>query len=99
MEAEEAMPAHIGIVACSTEVAALCYRPVSLYGSERLGPHVHPEVSLHSHCLAGYMVPIERDQWDGDARLMLSSARKLHAPGARFPIRPDTTIHLAFPMV
>jgi len=54
------MPAHVGIVACSTEGAALCYRTLSLYGSERLGPHAHPEVSLHSHCLAEYMGPIRR---------------------------------------
>jgi aspartate racemase len=99
MVAEEGMPAHIGIVACSTEGAALCYRTVSLYGSERLGPHAHPEVSLHSHCLAEYMAAIDRDQWDGVARLMLSSARKLHALGADFLICPDNTIHIAFPRV
>lgn len=38
-------PLHIGIVACSTEGAALCYRTVSLYGSERAGPYRHPELS------------------------------------------------------
>ena len=57
------MAAHIGIVACSTEGAALCYRTVSLYGSERLGPYAHPEVSLHTHCLAEYMEAIDRDDW------------------------------------
>jgi aspartate racemase len=93
------MPAHIGIVACSTEGAALCYRTVSLYGSERLGPHAHPELSLHSHCLADYMEAIRRDDWGGVARLMLSSARKLHALGADFLICPDNTIHIAFPAV
>jgi aspartate racemase len=93
------MPAHIGIVACSTEGAALCYRTVSLYGSERLGPYAHPEVSLHTHCLAEYMKAIERDDWQGVADLMLSSARKLQAAGADFLICPDNTIHIAFPLV
>ena len=92
-------PAHIGIVACSTEGAALCYRTVSLYGSERLGPWTHPEVSLHTHCLADYMEAIDRDDWDGVAALMLSSARKLQAAGADFLICPDNTIHIAFPQV
>jgi aspartate racemase len=93
------MAAHIGIVACSTEGAALCYRTVSLYGSERLGLYAHPEVSLHTHCLAEYMEAIDRDDWKGVAALMLSSARKLQAAGADFLICPDNTIHLAFPHV
>ena len=93
------MPAHIGIVACSTEGAALCYRTVSLYGSERLGSYAHPEVSLHTHCLSEYMEAIDRDDWRGVAALMLSSARKLQAAGADFLICPDNTIHIAFPHV
>jgi aspartate racemase len=90
---------HIGIVACSTEGAALCYRTVSLFGEERLGPYTHPEVSLHSHCLADYMACIDRDDWKGVADLMLSSARKLAAAGADFLICPDNTIHIAMPYV
>ena len=93
------MTAHIGIVACSTEGAALCYRTVSLYGSERLGAYAHPEVSVHTHCLAEYMEAIERDDWKGVAALMLSSAVKLQAAGADFLICPDNTIHIAFPHV
>jgi aspartate racemase len=93
------MAAHIGIVACSSEGAALCYRTVSLYGSERLGRHAHPEVSVHTHSLAEYMAAIDRDDWKGVAALMLSSARKLQAAGADFLICPDNTIHIAFPHV
>jgi aspartate racemase len=93
------MAAHIGIVACSTEGAALCYRTVSLYGSERLGPCVHPEVSLHTHCLAEYMKAIDGDDWKGVAALILSSARKLQAAGADFLICPDNTVHIALPHV
>jgi aspartate racemase len=93
------MPAHIGIVACSSEGAALCYRTISFYGSERLGRYAHPEISLHTHCLADYMEAIERDDWQAVAALMLSSARKLQAAGADFLICPDNTIHIAFPHV
>ncbi|HEX6823968.1 MAG TPA: amino acid racemase [Candidatus Sulfotelmatobacter sp.] len=90
---------HIGIVACSTEGAALCYRTVSLEGSQMLGPHDHPEVSLHSHSLAEYMKSIDKGDWAGVAELMLSSADKLAKAGADFLICPDNTIHQAFDLV
>jgi len=90
---------HIGIVACSTEGAALCYRTISLEGSKALGPLDHPEVSLHSHSLAQYMRCIDRDDWAGVAELMLSSAEKLAKAGADFLICPDNTIHQAFDLV
>jgi aspartate racemase len=90
---------HIGIVACSTEGAALCYRTISLEGAQLLGPHDHPQVSLHSHSLAHYMNCIDRDDWVGVAELMLSSAGKVARAGADFLICPDNTIHQAFDLV
>jgi aspartate racemase len=42
---------------------------------------------------------IEKDDWDGVASLMLSSARKLAAVGADFGICPDNTVHRAFEKV
>jgi len=93
------MPLHIGIVACSTEGAALCYRTVSLEGTQLLGTHDHPEVSLHSHSLARYMECIYANDWAGVAELMLSSADKLARGGADFLICPDNTIHQAFDLV
>jgi aspartate racemase len=93
------MPLHIGIVACSTEGAALCYRTVSLEGAQMLGPHDHPEVSLHSYSLAKYMQYISVSDWAGVAELMLSSADKLARAGADFLICPDNTIHQAFDLI
>jgi aspartate racemase len=90
---------NIGIVACSTEGAALCYRTISLEGAQRLGRHDHPEVSLHSHSLARYMQFIDKGDWAGVAELMLSSAEKLARAGADFLICPDNTIHQAFDLV
>lgn len=90
---------HIGIVACSTEGAALCYRTISLEGSHLLGRQDHPEVSLHSHSLARYMKSIDTGDWAGVAELMLSSADKLAKAGADFLICPDNTIHQAFDLV
>ena len=93
------MPLQIGIVACSTEGAALCYRSISLEGSKLLGRHDHPEVSLHSYSLANYMQHISANDWAGVAELMLSSANKLARAGADFLICPDNTIHQAFDLV
>jgi len=93
------MPRHIGIVACSAEGAALCYRTICIEGAQLLGPHDHPEVSMHTHALAEYMKCIYRDDWQGVGELMLSSANKLAAIGAEFLICPDNTIHKALPYV
>lgn len=89
------MPQHIGIVACSAEGAALCYRTICVEGAQLLGPHDHPEVSMHTHSLGEYMKCIKRDDWAGVGELMLSSAAKLAKTGADFLICPDNTIHQA----
>jgi aspartate racemase len=93
------MPQHIGIVACSAEGAALCYRTICVEGAELLGPHAHPEVTLHTPSLAEYMNCIYRDDWNGVGDLMLASANKLAKVGADFLICPDNTIHQAMPYV
>jgi aspartate racemase len=90
---------HIGLVACSTEGAALCYRSISLEGAQFLGRHEHPEVSLHSFSLARYMKYVDAGDWAGVAELMLASADKLAKGGADFLICPDNTIHQAFDLV
>ena len=90
---------HIGIVACSSEGAALCYRTISLEGAQMLGRHDHPEISLHSHSLAQYMKRIDGGDWPGVAEHMMSSAEKLARAGADFLICPDNTIHQAFDLV
>lgn len=93
------MTKHIGIVACSAEGAALCYRTICLEGTALMGEHDHPEVSMHTHSLAEYMKCIYRDDWEGVGDLMVSSARKLADIGADFLICPDNTIHRSMPYV
>jgi aspartate racemase len=93
------MPKHIGIVACSAEGAALCYRTICVEGARVLGPHAHPEVSMHTHSLAQYMECIYRGDWQGVGELMLSSANKLATIGADFLICPDNTIHQALAFI
>lgn len=93
------MPDHIGIVACSAEGAALCYKTICTEGAELLGPHAHPEVSMHTPSLAEYLTCLERGDLQGVGDLMLTSAHKLASIGARVLICPDNTIHQALPYV
>jgi aspartate racemase len=90
---------HVGIVACSAEGAALCYRTVCVEGAKLLGPHDHPEVSMHTPPFADYVKCINRGDWRGVGELMLGSAEKLARAGADFLICPDNTIHQAMPYV
>jgi aspartate racemase len=93
------MPAHIGIVGSSAEGAALCYRTICIEGAEILGAHTHPEVSMHTVCLAESTDFVRRGDWQGVAGIMLGSARKLAACGADFLICPNNTFHQALPLV
>ena len=90
-------PLHIGIVACSAEGAALCYRTICAEGAALLGPHAHPEISLHAAPLVDYIRCLDNGDLRGVADLMLASARKLAAAGADFLVCPDNTIHQAYP--
>src|SRR5271167_1591727 len=64
-----------------------------------MGRHMHPEISMHTHCLGEYMEFLSRYDWQGVAELMLSSANKLAKSGADFLLSPDNTIHHAFELV
>jgi aspartate racemase len=90
---------HIGIVACSAEGAALCYRTICAEGTQLMGTYDHPEVSIHTASLAEYVHRIDRGDWQGVGELMLRSAEKLASIGADFLICPDNTIHRALPYI
>ena len=90
------MAKHIGIVACSAEGAALCYRTICAEAPSKMGEHMHPEVTMHTFALGEYMVGIRADDWEKVAELMLSSTQKVSQIGAEFAICPDNTIHQAF---
>ena len=93
------MTKHIGIVGCSAEGAALCYRTICGEAPPLMGEHMHPEVSMHTHPLAEYMIHIRKGDWENVAALMNSSSQKLSEIGAQFVICPDNTIHEAFDYV
>ena len=93
------MPLHLGIVACSAEGAALCYRTICAEGAALFGPHAHPEVSMHTPSFAEYVRRLEGGDQEGVGELMLASARKLAGAGAQLLLCPDNTIHASFAYV
>jgi aspartate racemase len=90
---------HIGIVAVSTVGAALCYRTICLEGAQVLGPHVHPEISLHNFPLSAYQRLIDLDAWAAVGEMLLDSARKLVKADAELLICPDNTVHQGIDLV
>jgi aspartate racemase len=90
---------HIGIVACSAEGAALCYKTICAEGAALFGTHAHPEISMHTPSLSNYVECLEQGDLQGVSDLMLASAKKLAGSGADFLICPDNTIHQALPLI
>jgi hypothetical protein len=86
---------HIGIAAVSAEGAALCYRTICAESAAILGPHDHPQITMHTYPLSEYMRQVEADRWEDAARILQSSARKLVDAGAEILICPDNTLHQA----
>jgi aspartate racemase len=90
---------HVGIVAVSAEGAALCYRTMCAESATVLGPHTHPQVTMHTHPLAEYMAHVEANRWHDAAGLLLSSADVVVRAGAELLICPDNTLHQAVDLV
>ena len=93
------MAEHIGIVACSAPGAALCYETICSESQDLLGPHEHPEVSMHAFSFGRYVRLLEAGDWRAVGRLLVESAGKLASIGAKFAICPDNTVHQAMEYV
>ena len=94
------MTLRIGIAACSSEGAALCYRTICAEGMARLGGHRHPEISMHTPPLAEYVAALEAGDLDRVAGLDAGLGRRgWRRQGADFLICPDNTVHAAMDRV
>ncbi len=90
---------HIGIVACSAEGAALCFREIARYASQFMGEHRHPQVTLSCIAMSEWMPAFERANYKGVAEFMLREAALVAQAGAEIAICPDNSAHLAFEFV
>jgi aspartate racemase len=86
---------HIGILAHSFEGATLCFRTACLEGVERLGPHMHPEITMTCNAMALVLDAWERGDNEELRPFFMSDAAKLGAAGADFFLCPDNTAHIA----
>ena len=68
---------HVGIVAGTSEGAALCYRTLCREADEVTGHNMHPEITLHALPLRLYLDAIDLGDWASVAGLMSRSAAKL----------------------
>lgn len=87
---------HIGIVAGTSEGAALCYRTICREAERFLSPHAHPEITMHTFSLGTYLELIEAGRWQEVANLLSQSSEKLTRAGADFIVCPNNTLHRVF---
>ncbi|KAA6223143.1 amino acid racemase [Streptomyces albofaciens JCM 4342] len=86
---------HLGILAHSTEGAALCFRAFCQEGFAELGPYDHPDVTLDCISMARSMPAWETGDHHAVRGILLESAVRLARAGADFFVCPDNTAHLA----
>jgi aspartate racemase len=87
---------HIGIVACSAEGAALCYRTIAREAEHDVGAHNHPMVTMHSIPMAEWLPAFDAENYEEVGKFMLRSAGVVAAAGADFAICPDNSCHLSW---
>ena len=87
---------HIGIVACSAEGAALCYRTIAQGSEPHLGEYNHPPVTMHSIAMAEWMPAFNAGDYRKVGELMLKTVRVVAEAGADFAICPDNSCHLSW---
>jgi len=85
---------HIGIIVHSAEGATLCYRTTWMEGVRRLGPHLHPEITMTGVAMAPVLEDYDRNL-ERVREVFWRDAQKLAAAGADFFILPDNTAHVA----
>lgn len=86
---------HLGILAHSTEGAALCFRAFCQEGFQRIGPHDHPDVTLDCIALARSMPGWDAGDYLAIRATLARSVARLARAGADFFACPDNTAHMA----
>lgn len=86
---------HLGILAHSTEGAALCFRAFCQEGFGELGPHEHPDVTLDCIALARSMPAWDEGDYISIRTTLSVSVQRLARAGADFFVCPDNTAHMA----
>jgi aspartate/glutamate racemase len=86
---------HLGILAHSTEGAALCFLAFCQEGFRELGVHQHPDVTMDCIAMGRSMPAWEAGEHQSIRATLAESAERLARSGADFFVCPDNTAHLA----
>ena len=86
---------HLGILAHSTEGAALCFLAFCQEGFAALGDHDHPDVTLDCIAMARSMRAWNEGDHVSIRDTLSESVRRLAGAGADFFACPDNTAHMA----
>jgi aspartate racemase len=86
---------HLGILAHSTEGAALCFRAFCQEGFTQLGPHEHPDVTLDCISMSRSMPLWDKGDYPAIRDILAVTVERLAAAGADFFVCPDNTAHMA----
>ena len=86
---------HLGILAHSTEGAALCLRAFCQEGFRELGKHEHPDVTLDCISMASSLPAWDAGDYKAVRSTLARSVERLARAGADFFVCPDNTAHLA----
>src|SRR5437867_11815586 len=80
---------HLGILAHSMEGALLCLRSFCHESFRELGPHQHPDVTLHGTALAHSMEAWEASDHARIRQTLSAGVGRLARSGADFFVCPD----------
>jgi aspartate racemase len=86
---------HLGILAHSTEGAALCFLAFCQEGFRELGRHDHPDVTLDCITMAKSMRAWDERDYASIRKTLSVSVDRLGRAGADFFVCPDNTAHIA----
>jgi aspartate racemase len=86
---------HIGILAHSADGAALCFLETVREAARRLGPHLHPEITLSILPMGPTLDWYERGDLAAVAAHLDRTAQRLAGAGCDFFVCPDNTAHIA----
>ena len=86
---------HLGILAHSTEGAALCFLAFCQEGFRELGVHQHPDVTMDCIAMGRSMPAWEAGEHQSIRATLAQSAARLARSGADFFVCPDNTAHMA----
>lgn len=86
---------RFGIVAHSSEGAALCYLTFCREGFREMGRHMHPDVMLDSTAMGQAMPAWQAGDYAAVRSIMAKSIERLAVGGCDFFACPDNTAHIA----